>query len=134
VGAAGIQDALDGIKPPTITVPYRYQQKGPGLPGGDGSGDTPPPGDVPGHAAGGVFASEHLARIAEGGQPEIVGSVDFMRRALAGAIRDVGRTGAVTPAGAQAITQTLVFKLDERTVSEVVARGLPRVVLLQGAG
>jgi hypothetical protein len=57
-----------------------------------------------------------------------------MRRALAGAIRDVGRTGAVTPAGAQAITQTLVFKLDERTVSEVVARGLPRVVLLQGAG
>ena len=42
----------------------------------------------PGHAAGGVFQTPHAAWIAEGGQPEIVGSVGFMRAALRGALAD----------------------------------------------
>lgn len=55
----------------------------------------PPPGwfddpfAMPGHAAGGVFSREHVARIAEGGRAEIVGDVPFMTRALTGALQRV---------------------------------------------
>ncbi len=43
------------------------------------------PDDLEGHAAGGVFSNPHIAKIAEGGEPEIVGSEAFMARAIAGA-------------------------------------------------
>jgi hypothetical protein len=53
-------------------------------------GTTTEGGDVPGHRLGGVFSTPHLARIAEGGKAEIVGDIDFMTRALAGAMQRVG--------------------------------------------
>jgi hypothetical protein len=55
--------------------------------------DMPDSRDLEGHAAGGVFTREHLARIAEGGQPEIVGDVAFMSRALSGAMQRMGGSG-----------------------------------------
>lgn len=87
--AAGmtLEDALSNIHPDPVHVAIVWDA--PALPGGE----APEP--VPGHADGGVFATEHIARIAEGGQPEIVGNVDFMTRALTGAMNRVsgGRTG-----------------------------------------
>lgn len=47
-----------------------------------GSFDIPGSGDIPGHAAGGVFSHPHKAWIAEGGRPEIVGDEQFMTRVL----------------------------------------------------
>lgn len=53
-------------------------------------------GDEPsstGYAAGGVVTRPRLARIGEGGQPEIVGPVDFMARALYRALHNSGMSG-----------------------------------------
>lgn len=134
-GATGIQSALDGIKPPSLTIDYRYRQKGPGLPG-----DNPPPGDngggdgtpPPGHAAGGVFTGEHVARIAEGGQPEIVGSVPFMRKALVGALTHLSRR-APGMASKEGMRQEVVFNLDGRELTRTVVRNMPGVLHVQGA-
>lgn len=57
----------------------------------------PPPDEIPGHAAGGLFNREHVARIAEGGQPEIVGSVEFMTQAVAGALQALGKMSGAGP-------------------------------------
>jgi hypothetical protein len=43
------------------------------------------PDDLEGHAAGGLFSTPHIAKIAEAGQPEIIGTEQFMARAIAGA-------------------------------------------------
>lgn len=53
-------------------------------------------GDEPsstGYAAGGVVTRPRLARIGEGGQPEIVGPVDFMASALYRALHNSGMSG-----------------------------------------
>ncbi|MEK7125904.1 MAG: hypothetical protein AAB835_00240, partial [Patescibacteria group bacterium] len=62
-------------------APWEDWPRPPSMPGG-GSYDP-----IPGYARGGVVSRPTPAWIAEGGHPEIVGSVDFMERALAGAMR-----------------------------------------------
>ena len=80
--AAGQSEkVLNDIDIDPIVLRYRFKQEGPDLP--DGS-------DLPGHALGGVFSRPHVAMIAEGGQPEIVGSEQFMARAIAGALGSRG--------------------------------------------
>lgn len=64
----------------------------------EGSFDIPSSGEVPGHAAGGVFSRPHLAMIAEGGRPEIVGDQTFMTKALVQALRDLQASGGGTGA------------------------------------
>lgn len=70
--------------------------------------------DVPGHAMGGVFASEHLARIAEGGKPEIVGDQDFMTAAVQRALINISAT-TVLPSSAPApsLDPRMLDSLDE---------------------
>jgi TP901 family phage tail tape measure protein len=98
---------------PPINIPVNVQMpEGP-----DGSPTIPMP-SVPGHAAGGVFSSPHLARIAEGGQAEIVGSVGFMSRALAGALAMNG--GASGP-----IQSVTIMELDKREIGRAIANVLP---------
>lgn len=80
--AAGRSErVLNDIDVDPIVLRYRYKREGPDLP--DGS-------NLPGHALGGVFSRPHVAMIAEGGQPEIVGSEQFMARAIAGALGSRG--------------------------------------------
>lgn len=91
--------------------------------------------DLPGHAAGGVFSRPHLARIAEAGQAEIVGSVDFIERALVGALRRVG-LGAVMPGGggsgpSRTVIENRIY-LDGREVTGQLLRWMPDVLAAHG--
>jgi hypothetical protein len=100
----GFQSAADRAKGAINSIPTSRDfsvngvYNAPDVPSDDGS-------DLPGHAAGGLFNTPHIARIAEAGQPEIVGSQEFMAKALAGAIQMVPG-GA--PGGAAVSPITLV--------------------------
>jgi hypothetical protein len=116
-------DAINRI-PRDVRVRVNYDEEGmPDGPGGGGSSD------LPGHAAGGVFSTAHTARIAEGGQPEIVGSVGFMTRALEGALATLG-----TPASAPADSgeQTIQIVLDGDVLTSVVLKRAPRLMRAYG--
>ena len=76
---------------------------------------------IPGHASGGVFYDEHLARIAEGGRPEIIGDMDFMTQALVRAINRVGPTSA-TGHGGDVVVQMTIVAPDGRYIGEQVER------------
>jgi TP901 family phage tail tape measure protein len=81
---------------------------------------TPDDFPVAAHALGGVFSNEHLARIAEGGEPEIVGPVGFMAKALEGAL---ARVGGLSPGGPlQSVT---ILEMDKREVGRAIADVLP---------
>ncbi len=76
----------------------------------------------PGHARGGVFDREHLARIAEGNQPEMVGSVDFMTRALTAAFARLNHVPAAA-AGVPAVTNHYyIDALDVQSIRDAVRR------------
>ena len=95
-------------------------------------GDTNPGGGDNGYAAGGVVSRPQRAWIAEGGQPEIIGPVDFMARALAGAMRRVSRgdRGSAGP-GSGAVIENHIH-LDGREVTRALLRYMPDVLAAQG--
>lgn len=80
-GAQQTQDAWDRNRP-TFTVDT-----------GDGGQDGDP---STGYAAGGVVSRPRRAWVGEGGQPEIIGSVDFMASALYHAMARAGTSGLGT--------------------------------------
>lgn len=101
--------------------------KMPKFPAGEGGSEP-----IPGHAAGGVFNRPHRAWIAEGGQPEIVGSVTFIERALVGALRRVqGMATNAGTVGGRTVIENRIY-LDGRELSGAMARWLPDVLAAQG--
>lgn len=69
-------------------------------------------GDLPGHARGGYFTREHVARVAEAGRPEIVGDADFMTDQLARAIERLGGQTRGASVSASAAIETVHVKLE----------------------
>jgi hypothetical protein len=110
--ASGLDTALDDATvdrtvrigfvvdaPPDLNVPMGGSSGGGATSGGgssssartyDANGDGR---DENGYAKGGLVTSPERAWIGEGGEPELVGPIDFMTDALAGALRQVGRAG-----------------------------------------
>lgn len=87
-----IDDALKGI-PRVIDVDVRARWSETGAPPSGGGTPTDPYDGVPG-AADGVFATRPMLRVfGEGGEPELGGPVDFMSKALVGALARVGGMG-----------------------------------------
>jgi hypothetical protein len=78
----GLTPAINGI-PTRVSVKVGYEiEDFPEFPGREVS--------VEGHAAGALITRPHLAMVGEGGEPELIGPVGFMRDALAGAMASLG--------------------------------------------
>jgi hypothetical protein len=97
------QSALDGLHAPDVELPS-WAQPPEGLQPGEGYWGVGPDGQFGYHTVGGAAEGIYaryptLAVFGEGGEPELGGPVDFMSKALAGAINQVG----LPMAGAQAI-------------------------------
>jgi hypothetical protein len=113
-----IRDGIDQI-PRTIHIDVDGTYHPPDIPDDGGGG-----GDFPGHARGGLFRHAHPAWIAERGKPEIVGDVEFMTRALAGALaRMEGRPAAAGANGTDAMVGAIQAGFDAHAVE---LRGLRR--------
>jgi SLT domain-containing protein len=100
------------------TVTTSYETEGTPPPQEDDTSDS----ERPAHAYGGVFKTEHVARIAEAGRPEIVGDIPFMTKALQGAllqVRDVMQPSDFAPM-MKDLSQVMT-KMDQ-TVKDVVAQ------------
>ncbi len=99
---------------PTVRIPYEYVDAGgePGRPDGE-----------PGYAAGGLITRPHRAWVGEGGEPELIGPVDFMARALAGALSRVGTGGA----------RVVQVVLDRRVLAEALVDEIPGALRRAGA-
>lgn len=99
---------------PTVRIPYEYEHVGgePGRPDGE-----------PGYASGGLITRPHRAWVGEGGQPELIGPVDFMARALAGALSRVGTGGA----------RVVQVVLDRRVLAEALVDEIPGALRRAGA-
>lgn len=92
-GAQQTQDAWDRNRP-TFTVDT-----------GDGGRDGDP---STGYAAGGVVSRPRRAWVGEGGQPEIIGSVDFMASALYHAMARAGAAGMAFAGGGSAVVDARI--------------------------
>ena len=80
---------------------------------------------MPGYARGALISVPHVARVGEGGQPELIGPVDFMAAALAGAWQSLGgRSGG----GSARIVVENHVHLDGREVTRGIAPYLPAEV------
>lgn len=121
----GLNPAIAGIpRTVEIGVGYRYDPvRDPG--GGGGEGDTYQ------YAAGGLVTSPRRAWIGEGGQPEIVGPVSFMARALAGAMARMGGAIGAGAASPQIVVQPRIY-LDGRELTKGIAPWLPGEVKAYG--
>lgn len=80
--------------------------------------------EIPGHARGGLFRREHIARIAEGGEPEMVGSVGFMTRALSGALARMATMEASVGAPAGGLSAMLGGAGTVINIGDVHAHGV----------
>jgi hypothetical protein len=100
----GFQSAADRAKGAINSIPTSRDfsvngvYNAPDVPSGDGS-------DLEGHAKGGLFSTPHIARIAEAGQPEIIGTEQFMARAIAGAQAMLPGGGALGGGSTQVVFQ-----------------------------
>jgi len=106
-----------------IKVGYDYDPYVPpsgGHGGGSGGG-----GGMPGHGAGALITSPHLAHVGEGGQPELIGPVAFMQSALAGAMAGMGMSRSAPLASAPDIVFRPQIIIDGRQVAEALAPYLP---------
>lgn len=138
----GFQDVVTGLKdvvlwleaigkklgaiPPKTTITIDTKITGPGIPnvpgdpGGDGGGEDDD--GVPRFAKGVYATKPRLGWFGEGGEPELGGPVDFMSKALAGAMAQTGGTG-------QDIHVTLVMPDGDVLLKQVVRAGKKRGVL-----
>lgn len=108
----GLPDAAS-TPMPTVRIPYEYVDAG-GGPRTDGE---------PGYASGGLITRPHRAWVGEGGEPELIGPVAFMREALAGALRQVGGGGA----------RVVQVVLDRRVLAEALVDEIPGALRRAGA-
>lgn len=108
----GLGEAIDDVPPLTVPVQWDVPDSPVWNPGEDW---TVAP--LPGHARGGLFRDPHLAWIAEGGQPELIGGMEFMTQALGGAIDRLG--SRLTGAGPSTLT---VIVLDSQGRSTTLSR------------
>lgn len=114
-----------GAIPPKTTITIDTKITGPGIPDVPGDPDDKGGQDEDGvpRFAKGVYATKpRLGWFGEGGEPELGGPVDFMSKALAGAMAQTGGTG-------QDIHVTLVMPDGDVLLKQVVRAGKKRGVL-----
>jgi hypothetical protein len=135
--AGGITDALRGL-PNEIRIGVRFDVERPDLEFPKGIADPYRDVDIDSFATGGIAVGRQLAWVGDSpSRKEIIGDVDFMTRALAGAIERMGTVGtvgagaagqgdvyiAVDPASGHARQLTLAeFKQIERAINGRVIR------------
>ena len=125
-GLAPAFENLGRTRVPPIDIPYRYRQEGESPTGGEYEPT------MPGYASGALITREHVARVGEGGQPELIGPIDFMREALAGALASFDRSAPATSLRATPIVLHNHFHVGNREVAREVIRVLPSELALEG--
>jgi len=118
-GADGIRDAFRDVRI-QIPVEYDYDELGELGP----SPAAPRPG-----SANGIYTTYPTLRWFGEREPEMGGSVEFMTKALAGAIH---KTGGGTLAGGLGGPTPIILKLNDRVLGEVLVDVLPEILRRRG--
>ena len=114
-----------------VKVGYDYENYVPPEEGG-GDDQRGSPSRTPGYATGALITREHMARVGEGGEPELIGPVGFMGDVLARAIAALGMgRSAPTPTVPEIVFRPQIV-IDGRQVAEAMAPYLPAVLKQYG--